>query len=174
MSDSQPHNLTSKEQVYGRCERCGGALIAGHDCAKPLESIAALAVMTAKGSYIGAPAAFKLELACQHVAAAFRAYDSFGIYQVGSSLKRADWRDVDLRMILSDEGFYRLFPNVKPDHGTWELDPLWLLLTVAISGWFREQTGLPIDFQFQPQTHANTVHKGSRNAVGIRLRGETP
>lgn len=169
MNDSR-----TSEQYYGRCAKCGGPLINGHDCAKPLESIAVLAVQTAKGSYIGAPAAFKMELACQHLNAAFRGYDSFGIYQVGSSLTRADWRDVDLRMILSDEGFYRLFPSVTKDHGTWELDPLWLVLTVAISTWLRDQTGLPVDFQFQPQTHANERHKGNRNAVGIRLRGEIP
>jgi hypothetical protein len=48
-----------------------------------------------------------------------------------------------------------------------DLDPRWLVMTVAISDWLKKQTGLPIDFQFQPQTHANRIHRGRRNAVGM-------
>ena len=41
---------------------------------------------------------------------------------------------------------------------------------VAISGWLSAQTGLPIDFQIQPQTHANEIMaKGPRNAVGLKM-----
>jgi hypothetical protein len=116
-----------------------------------------------KANYIGAPACFLLEQAAQHVAAAFGGY---GLYQVGSSLERADWRDVDLRYILDDEEFARLFPDAG-EH--WEFDPRWLLLTTSISAWLSKQTGLPIDFQFQPQTHANERHSKPRNALGIRI-----
>lgn len=122
-----------------------------------------------KWNYLGAPAAFKLELACQHL---HRAFGGFGIYLVGSVLQRPDWRDVDVRMILSDSEFEALFPDAGgAARGHWEFDARWLVMTVAISQWLRDQTGLPIDFQFQPQTHANERHgrgKGAqRNAMGL-------
>jgi len=116
-----------------------------------------------KASYIGAPAVFALELACRHVCEAF---DSWGCYVVGSAMERPDWRDVDVRMIMSDEQFAALFPDAG-EH--WEHDARWLLLTVSISEYLSKVTGLPIDFQFQPQTHANERHKGPRNAIGIRI-----
>ena len=118
-----------------------------------------------KVSYIGAPAVFALELALQQVCAAF---GEGACYHVGSSLERPDWRDVDVRMILDDEKFKREFPNVHP--GAWELDPKWLLLTVSISAWLSKASGLPIDFQIQPMTHANERHKGRRSAAGMRLK----
>lgn len=119
-----------------------------------------------KGVYIGAPACFALELACQHLNEAF---DDFGCYLVGSTLERSDWRDVDVRFIMRDDEFYKLFPDVRPDcPGTWEFDPRWLIMTTSISQWLSQQTGLPVDFQFQPQSHANKHHKGPRSALGIR------
>ena len=123
-----------------------------------------------KGIYIGAPACFALEEAIRHVAEAFDAFgdgDEYaGIYVVGSCLQRQDWRDVDVRLIMSDAMFARTFPDAG-DH--WEHDARWLLLTVAISERLSRLTGLPIDFQFQPQTHANERHKGPRNAIGMRI-----
>jgi hypothetical protein len=120
-----------------------------------------------KGIYIGAPACFALELACQHLNAAF---GEFGCYVVGSSLERPDWRDVDVRFIMEDKAFEAEFPDAGPvDRNRWEFDPKWLVLTTSISKWLSDQTGLPIDFQFQPQSHANARHKGVRNAVGLRI-----
>jgi hypothetical protein len=122
-----------------------------------------------KGCYIGAPAVFALEQACQHLTAAFGGH---GCYVVGSSMERPDWRDVDVRYILSDEEFKKLFPDAhmfEDGSGAWEQDSRWLLLTVSISAWLKQQTGLPVDFQFQPQTHANARHKKPRNRVGRRL-----
>lgn len=116
-----------------------------------------------KSNYIGAPAVFALEMACQQI------NDAFGVtasYVVGSSNERADWRDIDVRMIMSDDKFADEFPGAA---GTWELHPKWLLLTCAISAWLSKQTGLPVDFQFQPRTHANTAHKGARMPVGRRV-----
>ena len=118
-----------------------------------------------KSVYIGAPACFALEQCCQQLNDAF---DTFGCYVVGSSLERADWRDVDVRLIMSDEQFAKEFPTAG-NH--WEHDPKWLLLTVSISGWMSKVTGLPIDFQIQPQTHANDRHLGRRDAIGLRIRG---
>lgn len=120
-----------------------------------------------KGVYVGAPACFALEQACQDIAEAFGAFrGAGGIYLVGSALERPDWRDVDVRLILDDEAFAALFPDAGR---SWEFDPRWLLLTVSISGWLSKVTGLPVDFQFQPRTHANEIHKGPRNALGLRI-----
>ena len=116
-----------------------------------------------KQIYIGAPACFALEQCCQQINDAF---GDFGCYVVGSALQRQDWRDVDVRFIMQDEAFAALFPGAGQH---WEHDPRWLLLTVSISGWLRQVTGLPIDFQIQPQTHANDVHKGPRSAIGLRI-----
>ena len=117
----------------------------------------------AKPCYIGAPAYFALELACRDICDAFGGY---GCYVVGSSMQRADWRDVDVRLIMSDEEFSALFPDAEQH---WEQDARWLLLTLCISERLSKVTGLPIDFQFQPQSHANSRHKGIRNAIGLRI-----
>lgn len=122
-----------------------------------------------KASWIGAPAVFALELACLHLHDAF---PSYGIYLVGSAIDDPEWRDVDLRMIMADEEFNKLFPAAQYEKGVgarWESDPRWLVMTVAISQWLTQQSGLPVDFQFQPQTHANDRHKGQRSAVGMRI-----
>lgn len=116
-----------------------------------------------KGVYIGAPACFALEEAIRPVCEAFGV---FACYVVGSALQRPDWRDVDVRMILDDAAFAAEFPD-GAEH--WEHDTRWLMLTVAISERLSRQTGLPIDFQIQPQTHANERHKGRRNAIGLRM-----
>lgn len=121
-----------------------------------------------KVAYIGAPACFALEQALKHVHDAFDEDGHYGIYIVGSCLERADWRDVDVRMILGDEAFEKLFPKAEMN-GFWEFDARWCLLTVAISKWLSAQTGLPIDFQFQPMTHANKHHKGPRHAAGLHI-----
>lgn len=119
-----------------------------------------------KGVYVGAPACFALELACEQLNRAFAGRNRFCCYLVGSALQRPDWRDVDVRLIMHDEDFAELFPDAG-DH--WEQDPRWLIMTVAISRHLSEATGLPIDFQFQPQTHANKRHNGPRNPMGLRI-----
>jgi hypothetical protein len=118
-----------------------------------------------KFCYVGAPAIFTLESACQDLIRAFGGGDdAYGIYLVGSALERADWRDVDVRMIMTDEGFVRLFPDAQQH---WEMDPRWIWMTVSISERLSRLTGLPIDFQFQSQSHANKCHEGPRQALGM-------
>jgi hypothetical protein len=114
-----------------------------------------------KASYVGAPAIFILKQACQDLS---RAFNSYGIYLVGSSLERPDWRDVDVRCILSDEAFTKLFPDAGDG---WECNPRWLWINISISERLARMTGLPIDFQFQPQTHANARHKGPRDCLSM-------
>lgn len=119
-----------------------------------------------KVSYIGAPAIFELKLACQQLDEAF---DSFGIYHVGSSLDRPDWRDVDVRMIMNDADFEVMFPGVL-EHVYWEFNPRWLIMTGSISAWLSERTGLPIDFQFQPQSYANKKFNGRRDCLNLKIK----
>lgn len=116
-----------------------------------------------KACHVGAPAIFALEQICVQVNAAFGGY---GCYLVGSSMGRPDWRDVDVRYIMDDAEFAVLFPDAG-DY--WEHDARWLLLTVSISERMSKVTGLPIDFQIQPQTHANGRHPGPRNAMGLTI-----
>lgn len=118
-----------------------------------------------KGVYVGAPACFLLEKECQFL---HQAFGGFGCYLVGSALERPDWRDVDVRFIMTDEEFETLFPDAGGvERCRWEFDARWILLTTAISAHLSRATGLPVDFQFQPQTHANARHKGPRNALGL-------
>lgn len=116
-----------------------------------------------KGIHIGAPACFALELACRQITDAF---GGFGCYVVGSALERSDWRDVDVRLILSDDEFRTLFPDAG-EH--WEHDTRWLLMTISLSKLLSTATGLPIDFQIQSQTYANERHPGPRSAIGIKI-----
>lgn len=126
-----------------------------------------------KVSYIGAPACFSLEMACKQVQDAFSPNGNRRhgqVYVVGSALERADWRDIDVRMILDDDSFKELFPDVRLDTGAaiWEFDPRWTLMCTVIAQWMRAATGLPIDFQFQPMTWANQRHNKPRHAAGLR------
>jgi len=115
-----------------------------------------------KANYVGAPAIFALEMACRQLNEAFGGY----CYLVGSAIERPDWRDVDVRLMVEDEDFAKLFP----DAGThWEHDTRWLVTITAVSAWLQKQTGLPVDFQIQPRTHANAVHKGTRHAMGMQF-----
>lgn len=125
-----------------------------------------------KVSYIGAPACFALEQSAKVLRDAFREdgeTDHIGVYVVGSALERPDWRDVDVRMMMDDASFMRLFPRASISPATWEFDPRWTLMVVSISKWMSEQTGLPVDFQFQPMSHANERHNGRRHALGLNI-----
>lgn len=124
-----------------------------------------------KVSYVGAPACFALEMACKTVADAFHAPapGHSGLYIVGSALERTDWRDVDVRLMLDDDTFRQMFPDAMIDPPTWEFDPRWTLMVTSISLWMRQQTGLPIDFQFQPMSWANRHHDKLRHAAGLHF-----
>lgn len=92
--------------------------------------------------------------------------DAFGdvAYQVGSSMQTTEWRDVDVRVILSDED-YAAQGYGDPEHP--HQNPKWAAMVRAFAALGREMTGLPIDFQIDQQTHANAKHDGIRNALGI-------
>lgn len=120
-----------------------------------------------KASHVGAPAVFALELACQELNRAFAADGGGHCYLVGSALERPDRRDIDIRLMLPDEDFDRLFPAARGESHLHEHDPRWLIMTISISKWLSDLSGLPVDFQFQRQTQANKTHKGQRSAMGM-------
>jgi hypothetical protein len=88
--------------------------------------------------------------------------DAFGHvpYHVGSSLWNKDWRDVDVRLILPDDEFDRLFGQPRS-----EVNAKLSAFTLAFAALGREMTGLPIDFQIQRQTEANAKYPGNRGAL---------
>jgi hypothetical protein len=95
--------------------------------------------------YLDAPDLDRLDLASFLVR---KALDT--PYLVGSVLATPEHRDVDIRCILSDEHYDRLF-GVPPGHR----DALRHLLQVAITEHYVRATGLRIDFQIQRMTEAN-------------------
>ncbi|MFA5056531.1 MAG: hypothetical protein WC485_00320 [Opitutaceae bacterium] len=97
-------------------------------------------------------------------------FDAFGTfaYQVGSSLpgdKERAWRDVDIRIILSDAEYAAMFPGCDPRNE--HLCDKWCAFVMAFSTLGRGITGLPIDFQIQQQTYANEHYNGPRSSIGI-------
>lgn len=133
----------------------------------PLEEIPAAPPRAVKTSYVGVPAIFELTLACHLLIRAF----GHTIYHVGSSRERPDWRDVDLVMIMPDEAFAAEFPTAPLHSAAWEQDAKWLVLTVALSKWLTERSGVLVDFKFQPRTFANERHDKPRNPIGLLLAG---
>ena len=123
-----------------------------------------------RANYIGAPQFFRLNEACRIINDAFDF--GYGVYLVGSSLVRRDYRDVDLRCIVSDEDYARLFPGIGA--GPWR-HPFWSLLCSSISLYLSQTSGLPIDFQIQSMTEANRDYPSpehQRNALGLFFRAK--
>jgi len=113
-----------------------------------------------RANYLGVSQYFNLNHACRVLAEAF----GWCLYLVGSVLERRDYRDVDIRCILPDEEFERLFPglsspsvNAHTSYSGPNMKALWVLMGVAISEWLSNRTGLPIDFQIQKQSEANAA-----------------
>lgn len=106
------------------------------------------------------PAALYLDEFASQVWAAF----GHPPYLVGSALAGRTWRDVDVRLILSDAE-YAAFGLGDPEHS--HRNARWVSLVMAYSALGRAMTGLPIDFQIQQQTHANKNYEGARSALGI-------
>jgi hypothetical protein len=88
-------------------------------------------------------------------------------FLVGSCLEKPDYRDVDVRLILADEEFDRLFPDHHDEaHPTNRLR----YFNLAMSIWGQKVTGLPVDFQVQKMSEANELYGGrTRNSLGMKL-----
>lgn len=96
---------------------------------------------------------------CRLVRYMFGDEESYGVFLVGSSLKRSDYRDVDIRIMLKDDVFHAQYPLHKQRY-----------LNLAISLWGQKVTGLPIDFQIQGVTEADKEFSGQRrDAIGMKL-----
>lgn len=113
----------------------------------------------ARSTYLDQLSYFKLNNACCRVDRAF-GDQGHGSYLVGSVLERADWRDVDVRYLMDDAHFDRLFPKGVND-------PFWSFIVAAVSEQLGRETGLPVDFQIQRLTDANLKHRDRpRNGIG--------
>lgn len=125
-------------------------------------------------NWLPAPHFFNLNMACLPLE---RAFDQLagetghsGCYLVGSCLRKRDYRDVDVRLMLDDATYARLFGDSadRPD-----LNPLWAILCSSIGLWLSQQSGLPVDFQIQQMTMANAEFSRrsgcDRHPLGIFL-----
>lgn len=96
-------------------------------------------------------------------------------YWVGSSLPGNDkkaWRDVDVRLMLSDERYAAMgLGDPKRPHD----NERWCVIAEYVSNMGRQMTGLPIDFQIQQVSAANAEFKDPRSALGCvyQLRGDS-
>jgi hypothetical protein len=126
-----------------------------------------------RANYIGAPEFFHLNSLCRILNDAFGYHN----YLVGSSIIKRDFRDVDIRCILEDEEFDRMFPDSKGTAGTgkgecsWVHDARWSILCASISEWLSTRSNLKVDFQIQRQTNANEMYPHGlgheRHALGL-------
>lgn len=112
---------------------------------------------------VGMPASLKLHEFGSHVWFVFGSMP----YHVGSSLElKTGWRDVDVRVILTDQEYQQWdLGDPKDPHSNGK----WVALCLAFSALGRELTGLPIDFQIQQMTLANEQFPDSqkRSALGL-------
>ncbi|MFD5245041.1 hypothetical protein ACFWIW_10880 [Amycolatopsis sp. NPDC058340] len=109
-----------------------------------------------RANYLSPPDLYRLDWACRPIVDAF----DRPVYLVGSVYARADYRDVDLRLILDDTVYARMV-----------LSDAWLLLTnIAYSDLIAKAANLPVpvDFQIQSMTEANVPEHGHREPIGIR------
>lgn len=123
--------------------------------------------MSDRANYLGTVAFYRLDRAAVSVLQAFDF--SYGVFLVGSALRRPDFRDVDVRCIVADEDFERLFQGAPG--ASWR-HPLWALTCSSISMHLARTTDLPIDFQVQPATEANRDYGGAehgRCALGLSM-----
>jgi hypothetical protein len=86
------------------------------------------------------------------------AVDSIAHEVAKAVVQSRSYRDVDVRLMLDDEQFAATCPTRER----------WELLSLAISAYLRDRTGLPIDFQIQLASEANAKFSGSpRNPLGM-------
>lgn len=106
----------------------------------------------ARAYYLSPPDFHRLDFACRPIVAAF----GQPVYLVGSVLRTAAYRDIDLRLILNDD-------EAAPFAGK-----VGLLVSIALSDLIAKAANqrAPIDFQIQSMTEAN-AEDGARNPIGI-------
>ena len=118
---------------------------------------------------VGMPAAMWLDEFGSQV------WNAFGDapFQVGSSVGSKEWRDVDVRLILSDDEYAALDIGEPREMGH---NAKWAALCMAFAALGKAMTGLPIDFQIQQRTWATDRYPSPENPrlalgmVGLRFR----
>ena len=105
------------------------------------------------GSGLTTAELFRLDRACIDITNAFDGPP----FLVGTAHSGETFRDVDVRTILADEEFDRLFGTAPR---------LWSFFCAATSVYLSEATGLRVDYQVQRRTEANEKHDGPRNPLG--------
>lgn len=95
------------------------------------------------------------------------AFGTHSVYHVGSSMggDKVSWRDVDVRVLLTDEQWKNL-GLLEPKESHYDLK--WRTLCIVFSHYGRHLTGLPIDFQLQRIDEANEEFKGGRSHLGTK------
>lgn len=93
----------------------------------------------------------------------------YNVYLVGSVLTRPNFRDVDLRCMLDDEDYDKLFSSSYNDLNC---DHMRKVMNISISSWLKSLTGLPVDFQFQKTSEANKEFpRQPRSSIGLVVKG---
>lgn len=98
-----------------------------------------------------------LDRACEPLVKAFGRC----VYLVGSAMQRPDFRDVDVRAVVTDDEFDAVF-GPRP--------ALWAAVSFSMTAYLRSATGLPVDFQVQRMTEANALDGTVRNPLGFGRR----
>jgi hypothetical protein len=126
-----------------------------------------------RGCQLGPHQLRRLDLACIPI------HEAWGTpYLVGSAMTHPDFRDIDVRLLLDDDEFDRLFPGGADDYGTRPSDHALNYLNATISLMLTQTSGLhhigkEVDFQFQRRTEANArwdddFAEHPRNPLGNR------
>jgi len=121
-----------------------------------------------RGSGLSPSDLMRLNWACQPIREAFGSTP----YLVGSALRTSDYRDIDVRLILDDDDFMKMFGGRGDDMRRLRL------VNTALSLQIQQSSGLskPIDFQIQPMSYANSIpntaeEPNSRNPLGVPRHG---
>jgi hypothetical protein len=104
---------------------------------------------------------YHLDQACQVISKAFGGEHPYLVGTAGFANIGNDgrpYRDVDVRLMLDDDEFAAACPTRER----------WELLCLSIGAYLASRTGLPVDFQIQLASEANTKHGGQpRNPLGM-------
>lgn len=107
---------------------------------------------------------YHLDQACQLVSRAFAGRPPYLVGSAGIGNDGGAYRDVDVRLMLSDEDFAAACPTRER----------WELLSLSIGAYLGERTGLKVDFQVQLASVANERFSGPRNPLGLVHQDGTP
>lgn len=99
--------------------------------------------------YLDAPTLLDLESQTSQLR---RAFDPYPLLLVGSCLSSPEFNDVDLRVIMDDADFDRIFGPAKEHHNS----ELWCCVCLAISKQLSANTGLKIDFQVHKRSNVRS------------------